>query len=196
MKSILYLLVGALLASGVWYYYDINNPENRLRRTADQQYRNKLVEAQKQLEQGNTQKAVADAAIANMQHKDIQNQITTPTLALGKGCPDGETHDDATGELWFDIAPCTGERIKIVLPYKFVHRRIRYRAVYYSGKLEAGKPDWNKFDESRRKPEFKAMNVDSLAERTGENYDLKDDVSLVLPQARTGATIFRLIPLP
>lgn len=100
MKVVLYILIGAILASGAWYLYDIRNPEDRLRRTEAQLYRDKLKEAAQELQKGNTDIALRNAAVANLAHNSVEEKIQHPLSAI---C--GSTHPnlgDSKLRLHFD----------------------------------------------------------------------------------------------
>lgn len=97
MKTAFLLLIGAVFASGVWYYFDFYNPEQRLARTQQKLYDEKVKEVDKQLKTGNTTEALRTYATAKRANTEVQAAIVDPSNINGCGSfsttPNPVTHN-------------------------------------------------------------------------------------------------------
>lgn len=166
MSTILKILLGVGLASVVWYYFTLYRPEHRVEEALQRKYRDELLNAQKQIDEGKKADGLASYGIAKLQHEGDLQKLSNPLSALPRNCPDNFSANNETGHVQFDFSSCTGELLSIGVPTAFRYRETKYRAILYTGNLN----DPSHLGLLAEKPKFIAFKTDHFSTAV-ENSD-------------------------
>jgi hypothetical protein len=103
MKAALLVLIGAILASGVWYWYSPHIDQAFwMKHTLAQQYQAQVKEDLKELRQGNTAQAIQDFNNHSLVNQTLQAQVGHPEYTNCRGMPG----KDKLGRNILIIEPC------------------------------------------------------------------------------------------